>query len=897
MKKIMLFAGIMAIALSCAKEIRPVENQGTDPVDEIQSKLILTAGKQQSDLVKTTLSGVDFLWENTDEVAVYDSTALNKFTVSKISEDGKTATLEGSAAEAKSYVAVAPFSAASLKSKVVSVTIPSQQNITDDRVIDSEAILSVCRFEGTSIALKNEFSLVKFKIETDNVLAVTIVGNNSEKITGTAALAEDLTVGAADQETVTVTYGDEETFPMGEFYAVIYPTTFTKGFRVVLTNFDGEKSYKGLTSEKVFAKNAGMDVKTVDNVTTWIPNTITTFAQLKGFAAISDTYTTANTVKLGADIDCDGAEWKPFNLYCNFDGQNHHVYNFQVTTPARYSGFFALVNAGLSVKNLCIGSSDYDFSTKKGTADGFSKVEYDTNAGTGTWTYCGGVDAYAYPGCVLENLVNFVPVSVKATSKAYQMRIAGVSGTVKGSVTVKNCINFAPVTFTETAATTKGKDICSVGGVTSCIDGKDTQVIGCENYGAISNYNPIVCNVGGVVGFAKYESLISECTNSGDVINYAASESSGAGYGVHLGGVCGGALAAGVTLNKCINNGAVQQAAAAPTNGICIGGILGISSGAVLVKGCKNNSSGLNITAEVVTSPSLGGIVGYINGEGTKITKADDGTYTENAGDFKQGANSEVSTYFGGIAGYVNTDDTGAEIEYCKNTANISQSSEQVEESTAVHYIGGISAITKKCVFRYCTNSGQIQGTCSSANKIYTTVGGIVGQLGNYAGSGIYSCSNSGKIYINHGLNKHMYAGGIAGAFNVTTGTINDCHNSGSIHMGRNGNTYAGGLVGVCYVNTTTTPIDNFTDCSSTSDNIFSETAYGYGNCGGLIGFFASTPKADLNIGTESHPVTFGGTVTIGENKRNHTLDDIFGTAWMTQLDGKKLVVHAQLAK
>ena len=183
---------------------------------------------------------------------------------------------------------------------------------------------------------------------------------------------------------------------------------------------------------------------------------------------------------------------------------------------------------------------------------------------------------------------------------------AGVGGIV-GSMPkdaasrVENCKNYATVTSNygiegEFLSTTG-----SVGGIVGAAVQPNGIIIGCENYGNVSQNIAGISNAGGIVGSA-YSTKVVDCHNYGNVTAPSAETWSGAGNGSAAGGITAvtHAIVAG-----CSNSGTV-------TGGAFIGGISGTATQGTL-EGCYNtgtivgNASDVNICA-------IGGIAGSFAG-------------------------------------------------------------------------------------------------------------------------------------------------------------------------------------------------------------------------------------------------------------------------------------------
>ena len=124
MKHTRIFFALAALSavFSCAKEepASPVENgeKGLVP-------MTVSAGLE----TKTYVSGTDIIWEDTDDLAIFDGTAKRVFSISNIS--GTTADFSGEVADGSTefYAAYPAASASALSAGVLTASLPSAQVI------------------------------------------------------------------------------------------------------------------------------------------------------------------------------------------------------------------------------------------------------------------------------------------------------------------------------------------------------------------------------------------------------------------------------------------------------------------------------------------------------------------------------------------------------------------------------------------------------------------------------------------------------------------------------------------------------------------------------------------------------------------------------------------------
>lgn len=870
-----LIAGIAAVALSCSKE--QIDNSSEQNTGNYAKQYMVFG--VESEASKAVIDGNNINWESTDAISVYDGKALNTFTAKGV--DGTSAIFEGEAAIAESYVAVYPNAAASLSDSEIKVNIPTTQNADADHAVDPAAIVAVAKADtDKKLAFSNKFSLVKVTVATEGVTSIAVSGNNSEKIAGKATLnAATLELGVADKSKVTLKYKNGETFPLGDYYIAIYPTTFTKGFRIVMTKSDGAKGAKGTDAEMVFERNGGMDLKNI-TACTWVPTEIMTAEQLVAWGRISDIYGSKETVKLGADIDLEGAEWTPASKFGGiFDGQKHHIYNFKVTADQNRVGFIGELSGTL--KNVCFGSSDYDFTkgsaADAGTADGTSEFTSTISSDPEGWTYIAPV-AYSAEGAVVSNVVNFIPAKADATADS-RTRLAGITAIMKGNCKIENCVNYARVDNNATASTTNNNS--ASGGICAWAEGAKTNTIsGCVNRGKVMNKNVRGTRIGGILGVsyssdATKVNVVSNCQNYGTIENKANSK----GKANYLGGICGCSGVDedddhmyGAIIEKCTNAASVNQSLTSTKN-LKEGGIVGSAVNGAQIKGCVNTKAvGSTDTENAYGAHAyIGGIVGHVLTDVT-VTKADDGTHCQNSGSIEQKNNFTNNLCIGGICGFVDTQ--AASFSYCDNSGKVATTANYKNSTAKNNGFGGIVGYdnSKASTYAHCTNSGEINTTAAD-NKQPFQIGGIVG--GKQSAKEITDCHNSGKIAYMKGATGG-YAGGVCAIFDPNFATMTNCSNSGLLLQNRNEKIAIGGLAGMLKVNTGTTKINCCRDCSisapatdnivlnSTSSNADGEYSLPY--CAGLLfGNANGTEKGELEIG----PVTVKNGIRIWNKTTN----------------------------
>ena len=797
MKKYLFFilAGVLAIT-SCNKEI---QTETVEPEDnpEAQTDLVpMTFKASLEDLgTKSDIADNFILWESSDKIAIFDLTdTFKEFTVSELSPSGKGAEFSGSAASASSYVAVAPYSAAtniSTENSRISIKIPSTQTVIGSHCVDSESLVSTAVAAGTTdLAFENQFALLKVRIDRSDVASVTLTGNNGESINGTNHFYYDgegaprMDYSNAAGYKITLVYkadarSENSAFPAGEYYIALWPNTFEKGYSIIVTTTDGSKSIKTNSNPQSIARNGGQDLSTIDDFT-FCPSEITTAAQLKMWRRLASAgvYAEGDEVKLGADIDLGGYAWKPVEQFLGiFDGQGHKIYNFTINSDAQKVGFIADLGNGSAaavLKNVIFGSSDGT------TADGSSSIKISTTSSG--WAYAGLV-AYVRHKASIQGVTNFVPVTGLA-DMTVKHRIAGIAGMIGNDVTISDCHNWADIYDRSACDTGEGS---SIAGVVGGWGGSNSELIGCTNHGQVYNYCTGVPYVAGVIGYTMGEGmLIQDCHNlangSKEISNEAVSTRDTDKFGsinwsILTGGIVG-VVGKNVTINKCTNTMKVYGKSTSTSNcRACIGGIAGgcIRNGSS-IKGCSSSAGDTRPFGDLNTDITAGGIIGFVGSSSDMIiTKADDGTWTTNGTRIHQNnVNNNHALYFGGIVGLLNS--KNAVVSYCRNTGKVDSRGNKADKGT---FCGGGICGSAIGTITNCINDGVIYNTTAGDGtgvKYYS--GGICGDTD--APKEISYCTNNGPVSVyssngstaTGGIISQLKPGSTVFKFNTNTGLI-----------------------------------------------------------------------------------------------------------------------------
>lgn len=811
---------------SCIKDVSP--DSGDIITQKGKVAMEIQAGFSGS---RTTLDNFPVVtWQNSDAIAVWDGSEKSVFTIKSGTNQGSTATFEGSVAEgATSLWALFPASAfGSFDGSAFTATVPARQTVQAGAVSAPGATLATGQVDGSNhISFKNAIGLVKFTIGEEfdgQIHSVTIEGAGGEALAGKAVFEAGtgaLVSVSAPETSVSLEAATGKSLAAGDYYIAVLPVTLSGGFTLTFKNLSGSKLEKSTGKSMSIPRNGGKDLGTVTGGIGEFNNIITTADELMEWNE-NTVFSPGDVYKLGADIDMSGKEWKPrSDFQGTFDGQGHRIYNLEVTT-SEYVGFIRTTKEGgtACIKNLVIGSSDGV------NWDGVSHFTHASSSNNYTWYYV-GVIAKTMGTVELENITNFAAIEVASTATS-KTRIAGICGNIAGTGTVKNCINYGSVTNNapKTGVTSSSDSSTAAGAIAGIAAQCDVAATfdGCINYGTLTNNNPGTFAIGGIVGNTSYAKLIKDCSNYGAIVL----NSTYSGSNTYVGGILGTGKG-GLKLQDCTNYADFEWKTF--NNTTYGGGVLGyIASGPVT--GCVNEGS------VTVTSGGKYGNWCSFGGVAASLYTTASMSNCEN--------HKPVSVYFeqtvrvGGVCGTLNS---SCSITGCKNTADINCSA-NVENNRWLA-VGGICGFQEKVSgssansISNCENSGNVslggnyKPTSGTAHNNGGCVGGIIGfgcltlNIKDNVNKGQVSALNTSSVGMNAGgiIGKVVTGAGITSSGNVNEGNVSsDCSDSS--------NPIAGGIIGHAGVSS----------YKATSDNNYAAVSCGNpANAGSVAGVNAAT--------------------------------------------------------
>ncbi|MBR5704176.1 MAG: hypothetical protein IKX45_08005 [Bacteroidales bacterium] len=215
---------------------------------------------------KAYVDGLSVLWDAGDELGLYDNVGSEKAVFTLQSGAGtKNATFKGvvSSAATRFFAAYPAASLSAAGDSILTIAVPSSQRLVEGgRNLDPAALIGVAATTGSDLAFKNVISAIRFTIDMDNIVSVSLKGNNGENVAGTVTVdAVTGTIGEVvegAQEVVLAPSG--EVFAKGQYVFSLLPGQFTGGLTLCFTDKAGNVTERKNTSNLVIARNRLLDL-------------------------------------------------------------------------------------------------------------------------------------------------------------------------------------------------------------------------------------------------------------------------------------------------------------------------------------------------------------------------------------------------------------------------------------------------------------------------------------------------------------------------------------------------------------------------------------------------------------------------------------------------------------
>lgn len=248
-------------AFSCAKEVRIAQ----EPEKAFVPKVISAVTDDDiSPDTKTSLSGVNILWADTDNIKGYDGKDVHTSTSTAISDGGKKATFTFETVNVEDdlfYLAYPAENVSDIDDDYVYATIPTTQIATVGSFAD-KANVAVAKGLNDNPIFKNVGGLLSFTFNNDNITSVTLFAD--EELTGSSIISTDdgsFAEAVIDEGrnfvTVSGTIANGSTY-----YAVVYPGTY-HNLKIEVRNTAGQVATYTNPNALEVGRNANLHIATL----------------------------------------------------------------------------------------------------------------------------------------------------------------------------------------------------------------------------------------------------------------------------------------------------------------------------------------------------------------------------------------------------------------------------------------------------------------------------------------------------------------------------------------------------------------------------------------------------------------------------------------------------------
>ncbi len=271
LKYIALTLTAAIVVSSCAKE------NAEEARNDIKLVPIQFSASFQNNSVKSTIdSDRKVQWENGDKISILDPTS-NTAVEKAFAIDPETNTVNAEIPEgANAFYGLYPYDAeAGIAGNKITTCIKSHQTVVVNN-LPKEANLAIgyTKVEDKNMLFKNVGSLLSFSLDYDDIVSVTLSGNNGEKVSGKIEIsypeggepAVSFTKDASSS--ISLKTEDGKSFQKdSKYYMIVAPQTFTKGISLTLINNKGKAAVKSSTKELVLSRNGNLNLGKIDKLT------------------------------------------------------------------------------------------------------------------------------------------------------------------------------------------------------------------------------------------------------------------------------------------------------------------------------------------------------------------------------------------------------------------------------------------------------------------------------------------------------------------------------------------------------------------------------------------------------------------------------------------------------
>lgn len=244
-----LLCSVAAFTLFSCTQKENVPTQGGS-----YNELVLVKKTFKVTASKTTLDsdGLSIVWSATDKINIFDETpTCSTYASFAVDAAGSSTNFSGYVdADATEFYALYPYSADATwdySTRTITTSLSHKQTGVSDGFAD-EVNLAVAKASGNTLTFKNLGVLLRFSITSDDITAIVIKANNSEKLAGDVSIvfdgsgnpSIDASASGLAWSKVQLTPEGGGCFAAGTYNIVVLPFGLTDGLTVNVTKSDNK---------------------------------------------------------------------------------------------------------------------------------------------------------------------------------------------------------------------------------------------------------------------------------------------------------------------------------------------------------------------------------------------------------------------------------------------------------------------------------------------------------------------------------------------------------------------------------------------------------------------------------------------------------------------------------
>ncbi|MCR5325996.1 MAG: carbohydrate-binding domain-containing protein [Bacteroidales bacterium] len=265
----------LLICAACSSDDITIETPSDDTTtvhDELSYVTLQAFSEDLDSKVYVSDGNLTPYWSDSDVIAIFDD-EKRVFTVKEC--NGSNAVFEGSLSNtySGSLYAAYPYDAVSSRSgETVTLLLPSSQKVSYGVSVDKDALLAVAATDsGTNLSFLNVTGLVRFQIDSEDIVSIKLEGNGSEPLAGsvTASFRTGVISSGGSSSSVTLSSSSGGALAAGVYFMAVAPVSLSSGLTLTFTNGSGKVATKTSSNSAEIKRSSGINLGLVTEGLNW----------------------------------------------------------------------------------------------------------------------------------------------------------------------------------------------------------------------------------------------------------------------------------------------------------------------------------------------------------------------------------------------------------------------------------------------------------------------------------------------------------------------------------------------------------------------------------------------------------------------------------------------------